>query len=512
MAQQSTIESVLAGVTSCVMLADAEFNITFLNPAAQDLFRRSEAKFARRFQGFRADTLIGKNMDIFHVSPRHQRMLLADPSRLPYQTTVRIEGLVIGLSVNATQFVDGKPSGFALEWTDRTATSEYEDEVRSLHDAAVDGDLSHRGNVARLTGPYAEMMSQINEIVDGLIAPVTEVRGALGLAAEGDFSGIIQSHYKGDHGVLTEAFNAMAMQQSETLGQIRLSAEQINAGSSQVASTAQSLAHGATTQASALEEIGTTIRQVAEQAGATAAAAREVDRVSGLAGDAASRGDARMQAMLTAMGNIEEASRHISRIIKVIDEIAFQTNLLALNAAVEAARAGVHGRGFAVVAEEVRNLAARSAKAARETTEMIENTLVKVEQGSSAANETATALHEIVENVNLVRGLVGDIASAADEQAQGISEVDKGLEQIDRVTQQNTAAAEQSAAAAEELSSQSDMLADTVAAFKLARVPTNPGLGDYGAPIDIASLDPDMLRALQAFLSQQQSMGGPFAR
>jgi methyl-accepting chemotaxis protein len=509
MTDTSTIESVLAGVTSAVMLADTEFNITFLNPAAQQLFVRAEANFARRFPGFRAAELIGKNMDIFHVNARHQRMLLADPSRLPYRTTVRLEGLVIGLSVNALLDAKGKPNGFALEWTDNTATTLYQEEVRELHDSAVNGRLSHRGDVSRMSGPYADMLAQINDILDGVLAPVTEVREALGRSANGDFSHPISSSYQGDHGVLKDAYNRMCSELSETLRQTQLASEQINAGSGQVASTAQSLAHGATTQAAAIEQIGTTIRAVADQAGATAAASREVDRVSQVAGEAATRGDDRMKAMLKAMGNIEEASRHISRIIKVIDEIAFQTNLLALNAAVEAARAGVHGRGFAVVAEEVRNLAARSAKAARETTEMIENTLLKVEQGSTAANETATALHEIVENVDLVRVLIGDISKAADEQAQGVSEVDKGLEQIDRVTQQNTAAAEQSAAAAEELSSQSDLLNSLVSEFQLMAVRSAPsqqqGMGGMG-------LSPEMARALQAFMAQQQAMGGPFAR
>jgi len=511
MSNNATLESVLEGVTSCVMLADEHFNITFLNPAAQQLFVRTEATFASRFPGFRADTLIGKNMDVFHVNAAHQRALLSDPSRLPYRTTVRLNGLVIGLSVNALRDADGNAKGFALEWDNQTAPALYEDEIRQLHDAAVGGRLSHRGDVARMQGPYGEMLHQVNEILDGVLAPVAKVREALTVAAERDLSVRVHDDYVGDHAVLKDAYNRMTTELSDTIGQIQLAAEQINAGSGQVASTAQSLAHGATTQAAAIEEIGTTIRGVAEQAGATAEAAREVDRVSTRAGEVAARGDERMQAMLAAMSNIEEASRHISRIIKVIDEIAFQTNLLALNAAVEAARAGVHGRGFAVVAEEVRNLAARSAKAARETTEMIESTLVKVDHGSKAANETAEALHEIVENVDQVRTLIKDIAKAADEQAQGVSEVDKGLEQIDRVTQQNTAAAEESAAAAEELSSQADLLSELISEFKVG-APSTAGNGPGMQLPNGMQLNPDMAQALRAFLAQQQAMGGPFAR
>jgi methyl-accepting chemotaxis protein len=348
-----------------MMLVDAAFHITFLNPAAYELFSHREAQFARRYPGFRVDDLVGRNLEFFDVDIAHQRRLMDDPSQLPYCTTVRLEGLVVGLSVHALLAEKGQPCGFALEWTDGTATALYDDEVRNLHDAAVSGQLSYRGNVARMSGPYVDMMVRINQILEGVLAPIAEVQEAMHRSASGDFAQPIESHQVGDHAVLKEAYNQMITQLSDSLTRIQGASEQINAGSGQVASTASSLARGATTQAAAIEEIGTTIRSVADQAGATATASREVDRVSQLAGEAAARGDERMQAMLAAMGNIEEASRHISRIIKVIDEIAFQTNLLALNAAVEAARAGVHGRGFAVVAEEVRNLAARSAKAAQ---------------------------------------------------------------------------------------------------------------------------------------------------
>ena len=292
-----------------------------------------------------------------------------------------------------------------------------------------------------------------------------EMVHSLEMLAQGDLT--FEARPKDDEDVIGQALAKTGRDLNELVAEILVATEQINSGSGEVADASQSLSQGAAEQAASLEQITSSITEMASQTKTNAENAGQANQLADDTRQAAQRGQQRMREMVTAMTDISEAGQNISKIIKVIDEIAFQTNLLALNAAVEAARAGRHGKGFAVVAEEVRNLAARSAKAAKETAELIEGSVEKTDNGTEIANRTAEQLDEMVSSVTKVSDLVAEIAAASNEQAEGISQVNSGISQIDQVTQQNTANAEEGASAAEELSSQAMRLKEMMGSFRL---------------------------------------------
>ncbi len=320
-----------------------------------------------------------------------------------------------------------------------------------------------------------------------------EIVTAFDRLAAGDFTFAAQ-------GVISEPLARANRALAQAMMQVRTTAEQIASGATQVADSSQTLSQGATEQASSLEEIAASMNQMAAQTKQSAENARQANQLSSEARGAAERGSRHMGAMVSAMTEINQAGQNIGKIIKTIDEIAFQTNLLALNAAVEAARAGQHGKGFAVVAEEVRNLAARSARAAQETAELIEGTVAKTANGQEIAGQTANALSEIVGGITKVSDLVAEIAAAASEQAEGIGQVNVGLGQIDQVTQQNTASAEESAAAAEELASQASQLQALLGKFRLQQGSgRSSGPAQVGLPAPAADSPGGLLRWSDAY-------------
>ena len=378
------------------------------------------------------------------------------------------------------------------------AVNELVADANMLSVAAVEGRLSTRADVTKHYGDFRRIVQGVNETLDAVMGPINDAIAILAEMAKGNMNVSVDADYKGDHALIKNALNKTIDTLNDVLNEINTASEQVAAGSSQVSDSSQALSQGSTEQASSIEELTSSIHEITDK---TKRNANNADQASELALNAqnnAVQGNKQMQEMLKAMDEINESSVNISKIIKVIDEIAFQTNILALNAAVEAARAGQHGKGFAVVAEEVRNLAARSANAAKETTTLIEGSIKKSEAGTKIAQDTAEALGKIVDGISKAAELVGEIAVASNEQAIGISQVNQGIEQVSDVVQNNSATAEESASASQELSSQADILKDMVAKFTLKT---------QGQQINSMNrLNPEIARALEEMSEKGKSI------
>ncbi len=491
------LSSLMGQANAYYTIVDNDLNIIYVNPSLVEMLGRYESEMRTRFPGFSADKLLGANIDDFHKNPSRQRTLLADPARLPFNTEIHVGALEFGLSAVALYGRDGERIGSAVEWTDQNERAEFRRETNRVIDAARRGDLTIRADVESLALAFQPIMTGFNDMIDVLVEPIVVVEKHLSKIAQGDLTSYMGGNYEGAHNQLKTALNGTLDALNAALFQVKSVSQSVAGGARQVSDTANALSQGATEQASSLAQITGEMSRITEQTGKNAQNAEVANELANTARENAVKGDGMMADMVGAMGKIEHSSQSIRKIIKVIDDIAFQTNLLALNAAVEAARAGVHGKGFAVVAEEVRSLAARSAKAASETTEMIEDSIEKVEQGTEIATRTAGALKEIVSDVGKVSEIVGGIAAASDEQSRGIATIDESLTQIDKVTQTNTASAEESAAGSQDLARQARELQDRLSGFKLKEPAQERSVA--GLP---ENLPPELLSAIAQMLNQ----------
>jgi len=316
-------------------------------------------------------------------------------------------------------------------------------------------------------GRFDAVKTACNRTNETTMSYINEIAEVLDRVAKGDLTVSVQRDYIGNYLPIKEALIGILDSLSHAISGIRSASDQVYSGAQQISQSASDLATGAQEQASSVEELNATIDMINTQTRKNADSANTATELSAKSTTNAESGNEAMKHMLDAMSQIKESSSNISKIIKVIQDIAFQTNLLALNAAVEAARAGEHGKGFSVVAEEVRNLAARSQQSAVETTDLIAQSINRVDAGSTIAEDTSTSLDVIVQNASSVREIISQIAVASQEQAEAIEQVVNGLVQISRVVQSNSAASEQTAAASQELNSQAEMLQQLVAYFTL---------------------------------------------
>ncbi len=316
-------------------------------------------------------------------------------------------------------------------------------------------------------GSFAEMTNSFDAMVTAMGSYINEITQALGTLASGDLRVNINREYVGQFDLIKRSINHISQTFRTTMGGIKTSANTVLNGAKQISETAMDIASGASVQAGSVTELNTFVGNMNDKTHKTAKDAQSANEFSQKSMASAKAGNDEMGKMLASMQDIKDASNNVFKIIKVIDDIAFQTNLLALNAAVEAARAGIHGKGFAVVAEEVRALAGRSQQAAKETSTMIEDIIVKINGGTDTAQLTAQSLQQIASDISHVSGIIGNIFEATSEQTEGIGQMNVGINQISEVVQSNASTSQESAAAAQELNSQSEVLAQMVARFTI---------------------------------------------
>ncbi|MFB3904559.1 MAG: methyl-accepting chemotaxis protein [Acidobacteriota bacterium] len=339
--------------------------------------------------------------------------------------------------------------------------------AQRLSRSAAEGRLVGQTGYGDAKGCYRDILQSITAAVEALLAPLDDAAEVLTTLAEGDLTARVKSEYRGDLVKIKNALNAAMNRLDQGFSQVAVSAEQVASAASEISGGSHNLAQSASAQASSLEEISSSLREMAAMTKQATGNAKEAKGLTDGARRSADRGVESMRRLSEAIDRIKASSDETAKIVKTIDEIAFQTNLLALNAAVEAARAGDAGKGFAVVAEEVRNLAMRSAEAAKNTANLIEESVKNAEGGVAINQEVLSNLDEINQQVRKVSEVMAEMAAASDQQSEGIDQITSAVEQMNLLTQQTAANSEESASAAEELAGQAEEMKRVLSHYRL---------------------------------------------
>jgi methyl-accepting chemotaxis protein len=420
-AENARVRQALDKVSTSVVLADAQQRIIYLNETASAVFARNQHEIRASLPGFDASRLSGSTLEALAPDPAAERREL-DALAGSRSTERQLGACTFRAVVNPVLDEDGTRIGTVMEWTDRTQEVAVENEMQGMLSAVVAGDLGSRIELAGKSGFFEAMSRGVNQLADNISEVVSRVKG---VAAD-----------------------------------VHRGADEISAGNANLSQRTEEQSSSLEETASSMEEMTTTVKQNADNAA-------QANQLALAARDQAEKGGTVVSQAVSAMTGINEASKKIADIIGVIDDIAFQTNLLALNAAVEAARAGEQGRGFAVVASEVRSLAGRSATAAKEIKELIQDSVRKVEDGSVLVTQSGQTLEKIVASVKKVSDIVAEIAAASREQSSGIEQVNRAVMQMDELTQQNAALVEEGTAASQAMAEQVRGLNEMLARFQV---------------------------------------------
>ena len=551
---QKVAESgVLAQLRTAVALVDGDMIIRYANGACGELMVAHEAKLKTAVPAFSAAGLVGANIDIFHAVPEKQRGAMRSMNGA-MEVPIRVPGSAIDATISKHN--EGGEDYYMVEFQDVTKDVANEEGIRQFiadmnnmamaHDAG-DIDVFMDGSTNPVT-KFRDAAMMVNEMVRAHINTKTTVMKVFDAFSKGDFDieypkqprkkaflhetverqretfrsltdeiermsdaivagnldiVVDPSKFNGEYGRIVRSFERAFNNLDNVFSMFSNQIEQIAGTSSQMNDASQKLATNSQIASSSVDEVSASVEETDAQVRANASNAQEASKLVQAAAQVAEVGNQKITQMVEAMEGINTSSQDIAKIIKVIDEIAFQTNLLALNAAVEAARAGQHGRGFAVVAQEVRNLAGRSAKAARETSDLIESSANRVTSGVRIASETSEAFSQIAGDIQKVRDIVSEIDQASGEQSRGVAQINDAIGEIAKAALATSQQAEELASTSSQMTSATTQMRNEIGRFKLRETQKTMG----GMP-DLSNLSPEMMAQITKMMGGNMAMAG----
>lgn len=482
------LKTALDQVSTSVMMIGSDSNVIYMNSAAKTMFAAAENDLRKEMSGFNASQMLGESISMFS---QHQPLRIDTLEGLSSaaKSTIVVGGRTFNLTANPVNDEQGYRIGTVIEWDDRTTQVSIEQDIEQLVSAARSGDLKRRAKVEGLDGFYLSVGEGMNSVLDTISGVFDELSESMSALASGNLTRVIESDYEGTFGDVKENVNNTISNLEKIVSDIRNATDVIGTASAEIVAGNNNLSQRTEQQAGNLQQTASSMEQITGTVHHNASNAEVANQLAGSAREYAESGGEVVNRAIKAMEEINQSSGRIAEIIGVIDEIAFQTNLLALNASVEAARAGEQGRGFAVVATEVRNLAQRSATAAKEIKDLIQDSVNKVQNGAELVNESGKTLDEIVIGVKKVGDIINEIAAAGKEQSAGIELVNNAVTNMDEVTQQNAALAEETSAASVSMSDKANDVMRLMSFFSTSGRSTG-GSSAMSAPSPSVSMAP----------------------